>query len=199
MPILRFDELPNRLWRVLQKPADTKGVPTALVIIVDRRLTPILLTHTGWFRVSSFVDILDTEGNFRWRPARHDGVFYSSRRCHARDWSPALCSRGLGSGASGSAFLPDAFQQTSIHPASVAGHSLPDALRRLDLPRSRGTAARTSRVAHGAATLERARLHHGVSLLAAATRRHHRERVGRIGAPTAPQFASRPATSGRGG
>ena len=29
--------------------------------------------------------------------------------------------------------LPQPFQQTSIYPAAVAGHSLPDALRRLNL------------------------------------------------------------------
>jgi len=33
----------------------------------------------------------------------------------------------------GAPALPKPFQQTSIYPAAVAGHSLPDALRSLDL------------------------------------------------------------------
>jgi len=36
-------------------------------------------------------------------------------------------------------------QQTPVHATTVAGHSLPDALRRLGLSRGRGAARRTSR------------------------------------------------------
>jgi hypothetical protein len=84
-------------------------------------------------------------------------------------------------------------------PAAAAGHTPPDALRRLDFPRSRGATARACGVARRVATVEGARLHPRVSLLAAAARRYHGERVGRIGTPAAPQFAPRPTTSGGGG
>src|SRR6266404_4580628 len=49
-----------------------------------------------------------------------------------RSRTPALCSRGAGSGHTGFASLPHALQQTSVHPAAVAGGAVPDALRRLD-------------------------------------------------------------------
>src|SRR3990172_2665534 len=87
-----------------------------------------------------------------------------------RDWTPALGSRGLGSGHPGFACLPHSIQQTSVHPAAVAGRALSDALRGLDLSRSRGTSARASRAARSLAVEKRAGLHHAVSLPAAARR-----------------------------
>src|ERR1700732_2132880 len=76
-----------------------------------------------------------------------------------------------------------------MHSAAVAGRTLPDALRRLDFPRSPGAAARACGVARRAATVERARLHHRVSLLAAGARRYPREGVGSIGTPSEPLLA----------
>ena len=62
------------------------------------------------------------------------------------------------------------FSKHQFTPAAVAGHSLPDALRGLDLSRSRSAAGRTPRVAPGAGAGERARLHDSVSLPAASGR-----------------------------
>src|SRR5712691_951167 len=67
-------------------------------------------------------------------------VFSDGRRDDGRSRSPAFCSRGAASSHAGFAALPHAFQQTSVHPAAVAGGAVPDALRRLDLSRSRSAA-----------------------------------------------------------
>jgi hypothetical protein len=71
-------------------------------------------------------------------------------RCDGRSRTPAGCSNrpvGLLGGAS---WLPQPFQQTPIHAATVAGRPLPDSLRGLDLSRSRSAAWRASRTAPGA-------------------------------------------------
>jgi hypothetical protein len=57
---------------------------------------------------------------------------------HGRVWTPGICSHRLGSGSGGAPTLSNSLQQAPIHSAAVAGHSLPDALRGLDLSRGRG-------------------------------------------------------------
>src|SRR5258708_31873791 len=96
-----------------------------------------------------------------------------------RSRSPALCSRGAGSGHTGFASLPHALQQTSVHPAAVAGGAVPDALRRLDLSRSRDALARAPRGARRIEISRGTRLHHLVSFSAPAGRRHPVARAGR--------------------
>src|SRR5258708_12470402 len=81
-----------------------------------------------------------------------------------RSRSPALCSRGAGSGHTGFASLPHALQQTSVHPAAVAGGAVPDALRRLDLSRSPDALARAPKVARRIEISRGTRLHHLLSL-----------------------------------
>src|SRR5216684_1055344 len=56
-------------------------------------------------------------------------VFSDGRRDDGRSRTPAFCSRGAASSHAGFAALPHAFQQTSVHPAAVAGGAVPDALR----------------------------------------------------------------------
>ena len=91
--------------------------------------------------------------------------------------------------------LPKPFQQAPIHPAAVAGHPLSDALRRLDLSRSRGASERASRIAPGIGAWKRARLHDAVSLLAASRRPDHRPRGRRNGSSVA-RFAAPGAEAG---
>src|SRR5258708_31960702 len=83
-----------------------------------------------------------------------------------RSRTPALCSRGAGSGHAGFASLPHALQQTSVHPAAVAGGAVPDALRRLDLSRSRDALARAPRVARRIEIARGTRLHQLLSVSA---------------------------------
>src|SRR5258708_10869386 len=87
--------------------------------------------------------------------------------------------------------LLTALQQTSVHPAAVAGGAVPDALRRLDLSRSRDALARAPRVARRIEIARGTRLHHLVSFSAPTGRRHRGARAGRNGATAAPT----PATS----
>jgi hypothetical protein len=90
------------------------------------------------------------------------------------------------------------FSKTSIHPTPVAGHSMPDALRRLDLSRGRGATGRAPRVAPDLGSVERTRLHHSVSFLAALGRYHHRPRRRRDGAPVAWSRKKEPEAGSRG-
>src|SRR5208337_4515913 len=86
-----------------------------------------------------------------------------------------------------------------IHPAAVAGHSLFDALRRLDFSRSRGAARRASRIAPGVGACECAGLHDPVSFLAASRRSDHRPRGWRNGASVAWLAAPKTEASSRRG
>src|SRR5579875_2987214 len=101
-------------------------------------------------------------------------VCYRGRRCDGRSRTPALRSGRPASLPSGASALPQPFQQTPVQPTAVAGDPLPDALRGLGLSRGRGEARRTSRIAAGARTDQRARFHYVVSLLAASGRPNHR-------------------------
>src|ERR1700690_1164383 len=74
-------------------------------------------------------------------------VCYRGRRCDGRGRAPAFCSHRPAGLQGGASTLPKPFQQAPIHATAVAGHSLSDALRGLDLSRSRGAAGRTSGVA----------------------------------------------------
>src|ERR1700739_5098458 len=78
-------------------------------------------------------------------------VCYRSRRCDGGIRTPAVCSHRPASLPGGAAALPKSIQQAPIHATTIAGHSLPDAVRGLDLSRSRSAAGRTPRVAPGAA------------------------------------------------
>lgn len=69
----------------------------------------------------------------------------------------------------------------------------PDALRGLDLSRSQSAARRTSRIASGNRTRQRARFHHAVSFLAAVGRPDHRPSGRRDGASVARHSSKRPA------
>ena len=91
------------------------------------------------------------------------------------------------------------FSKHQFTQTAVAGHSLPDALRGLDLSRSRSAAGRASRIAPGAGAGERARFHDSVSLSATSGRRDHRPRGRRDGAPVARHAQKRTAASPRGG
>src|SRR6202167_5570166 len=126
-------------------------------------------------------------------------VCYVGRRDDGRGRTPAFCSHRPASLPGGSPALPKPIQQTPIHAAAVAGDPLPDALRGLDLSRSRSAAERASRIAPGTGTGERARFHASVSLPAASGRGNHRPRGGRDGAPAARHAQKRAAASPRGG
>src|SRR5579883_1449849 len=126
-------------------------------------------------------------------------VCYRGRRCDGRSRTPALRSDRPASLPSGASALPQPFQQAPIHATPVAGHSLPDALRGLDLSRGRGAARRTSRIAAGARTDQRARFHYVVSLLATSGRPDHRPRGGRDRTPVAWSAQKRAVARSRGG
>src|ERR1700674_4673937 len=93
-------------------------------------------------------------------------VCYMGRRDDGRSRTPAFCTHRPAGLEGGAPALPKPFQQASVQPTTVVGDSLPDALRGLDLSRSRGAAGRTPRVAPGAGARERARFHDSVSLSA---------------------------------
>jgi hypothetical protein len=80
-----------------------------------------------------------------------------------RSRTPAFCPHRSVGFPGGAPALPKPSQQTAIYPAAVAGHSLPDALRRLDLSGSRGAFGRASRIAPVVGPFEGARLHDPVS------------------------------------
>src|SRR5580658_8740182 len=126
-------------------------------------------------------------------------VCYRGRRRHGRSRTPAVRPRRPASLQGGASALPQPIQQTPIQPTAVAGHSLSDALRGLDLSRSRSAAGRASRIAPSAGTGERARLHHPVPLPATSGRRNHRPGGRRDGAPFARCAQKRTAASSRGG
>src|ERR1700722_5376195 len=77
-------------------------------------------------------------------------VRYVGRRDDGRSRTPAFCSDRAASLPGGSPALPKPIQQAPIHAAAVAGDPLPDALRGLDLSRSRSAVGRASRIAPGA-------------------------------------------------
>src|SRR5712691_4605104 len=112
-------------------------------------------------------------------------VCYGGRRRNGRSRTPALCSRRPRSLSGGASALPKSFQQTPIHATAVAGHSLSDALRRLDVPRSRGPAGRAPRTAPDLGTPQGARFHYSASLPAASRRPGHRSSSRRNRAPVA--------------
>src|SRR5579885_2459833 len=145
------------------------------------------------------VDILATTLRIRNRQFLRIAVCYGGRRCDGRSRTPALRSDRSASLQGGASSLPQPFQQATIHATPVAGHSLPDALRRLDLSRSRGAARRTSRIAAGARTDQRARFHYVVSLLATSGRPDHRPRGGRDRTPVAWSAQKRAVARSRGG
>src|SRR5216683_7711126 len=118
-------------------------------------------------------------------------VFSDGRRDDGRSRTPAFCSRGAASSHAGFAALLHAFQQTSVHPAAVAGGAVPDALRRLDLSRSRSAPARAPRVARRIAIAGGTRLHHAASFSAASGGRHRRSRIAgnRAAAAATPESA----------
>src|SRR5579884_2911881 len=126
-------------------------------------------------------------------------VCYRGRRCDGRSRTPALRSDRPASLPSGASALPQPFQQTPVQPTAVAGDPLPDALRGLDLSRGRGAARRTSRIAAGARTDQRARFHYVVSLLATSGRPDHRPRGGRDRTPVAWSAQKRAVARSRGG
>ena len=101
--------------------------------------------------------------------------------------SPKRCFRAL----------PQSFQQAPIYAATVAGHTLLDALRGLDLSRSRGAARRTSRITSDPGAHPCARFHYAVSFLAALARANHRSSRGRDRAPVARRSPKRTTTSPR--
>jgi hypothetical protein len=123
--------------------------------------------------------------------------FHVSRRRDGRNWTVAFCPHRSASFPGGAPALAKPFQQIPIHPASVAGDSLPDALRRLDLSRSRGASWRASRIAPGVGACERARLHDTVSFLATPRRPDHRSCGRRNDVPVARLAAPRAETSSR--
>src|ERR1700682_3758579 len=80
------------------------------------------------YSAAGSVDILGTVFVARGRQGETYGVFLWGRRDDGRSRTPAFCSRGAASGHAGFAALPHALQQTSVHPAAVAGGAVPDAL-----------------------------------------------------------------------
>src|SRR6202795_4407077 len=126
-------------------------------------------------------------------------VYYVGRRDDGRSRTPAFCSHLHASLPGGSPAVPKPIQQTPIHAATVVGHPLSDALRGLDLSRSRSAAERASRIAPGAAAGERDRFHDSLSLPAPPGRATHGRRVGRGGASAARHAQKRTAASPRGG
>src|ERR1700732_934332 len=126
-------------------------------------------------------------------------VCYRGRRHDGRSRTAAFCSHRLASLQGGAPALPKPFQQAPVQSTAVVGRSLPDALRRLDLSRSRGAAGRTPRVAPGAGPGERARFHDAVSLSATSGRCNDRSGGGRDGAPVARHAQKRTTARPRGG
>src|ERR1700676_329456 len=126
-------------------------------------------------------------------------VCYTGRRDDGRSRTPAFCSHRTARLPGGAPALPKPIQQTPIYAAAVAGDPLPDALRGLDLSRSRSAAGRAPRIAPGAGAGERARLHDSVSLPAASGRSNRRSRGRRDGAPAARHAQKRTAASPRSG
>src|SRR5579883_2368356 len=148
-------------------------------------------------KVCGSVDILTTPMKIGDIRPFETVVCYRGRRCDGRSRTPALRSDRPASLPSGASALPQPFQQTPVQPTAVAGDPLPDALRGLDLSRGRGAARRTSRIAAGARTDQRARFHYVVSLLAASGRPNHRSSGRRDGASVARHSPKRTTASPR--
>src|SRR5580698_6045630 len=145
------------------------------------------------------VDILVTTMKIRDTRSVEIVVRYVGRRDDGRSRTPAFCSDRAASLPGGSPALPKPIQQAPIHAAAVAGDPLPDALRGLDLSRSRSAVGRASRIAPGAGAGERARFHDSVSLPAASGRSNYRPRGRRDGAPVARHAQKRASASPRSG
>src|SRR5487761_1040396 len=126
-------------------------------------------------------------------------VCYTGRRGNGPGRTPAVRSHCPASFSGSASALPKSFQQAPIQPTAVAGHSLPDALRGLDLSRSRSAAGRAPRIASDAGGGERARLHDVVSLPRTPGRCNHRPGRRRDGAPVARHAQKRTAARPRGG
>jgi len=141
------------------------------------------------------VDILATTMRIRNRKMTGIGVCYGGRRCDGRSWTPAFCPHRSASLPGGASALPQPLQQTPVHATAVAGHSVSDALGRLDLSRGRGAARRTPRIASEPWAYQRARFYDAVSLLAAPRRSDHRPCRWGNGTPVA-RFAA-PGTEAR--
>ena len=103
------------------------------------------------------VDILATTMRIRDRRFSEIVVCFRGRRCDGRSLTPAVCPHSPASLLGGAYSLPKPFRQTPIHSAAVAGRPLPDALRGLDLSRSRSTARQASRTAPNAVAFQRPR------------------------------------------
>src|SRR5580704_6445696 len=101
----------------------------------------LLHRHSGvparkpFMRYIGSVDILVTTMKIRDNGSVEIVVCYRGRRCDGRSRTPAVRSHRPASFSGGASALPKPFQQTPIHTAAVAGRSLPDALRGLDLSR----------------------------------------------------------------
>ena len=64
--------------------------------------------------------------------------------------TPAVRSHRPASLQRGASALPKSFEEAPIHAAAVVGYPLSDALRRLELSRSRGAVERAPRILWGA-------------------------------------------------
>src|SRR5579875_3246440 len=196
MVFLPDNQAVYREWRNLVLNHAVSGVQVS-----DARLAAAIRVHavSHILTLNGSVDILATPmkiGDIR--PFK-TVVCYRGRRCDGRSRTPALRSDRPSSLPSGASALPQPFQQTPVQPTAVAGDPLPDALRGLDLSRGRGAARRTSRIAAGARTDQRARFHYVVSLLAASGRPDNRPRGGRDRTPVAWSAQKRAVARSRGG
>src|ERR1700687_458771 len=165
----------------------------------DWRQKSFALRDCGPLRQCGSVDILVTTMRIRDTGSVEIVVCYVGRRCDGRSWTPAVCPHRPASFPGGAPALPKPIQQTPIHAAAVAGHSLSDALRGLDFSRSRGASWRASRIAPDVGTFQCTRLHDAVPFLAASRRPDHRSRRRRDGAPIAQHAEKKTGASPCGG
>src|SRR5208283_1361098 len=187
------------LWRKPKKrgiPHSADSVRNDRIVLFPQAVKPCP-PQGPFIRWLGSVDILATTMRIRNHKFLEIVVCYEGRRCDGRSRTPAFCSHCSASFPSGASPLPQSFQQAPIHSAAVAGHPLLDALRGLDLSRSRGAARRTSRIASDPGAHQCARFHDAVSFLAALERANHRASRGRDGAPVARRSPKRPTTSPR--
>src|SRR6266853_758585 len=87
-------------------------------------------------------DTLVTTMKFRGRQVVDFVVCNVGWRCNGRSQTPAVRPHGSANLEGGASALSKPFQQTPVHAAAVAGHSLPDALGGPDFSRSRGASGR---------------------------------------------------------
>src|SRR5271157_1817442 len=187
------------LWRKPKKrgiPHSADSVRNDRIVLFPQAVKPCP-PQGPFIRWLGSVAILATTMRIRNHKFLEIVVCYEGRRCDGRSRTPAFCSHCSASFPSGASPLPQSFQQAPIHSAAVAGHPLLDALRGLDLSRSRGAARRTSRIASDPGAHQCARFHDAVSFLAALERANHRASRGRDGAPVARRSPKRPTTSPR--